>query len=182
MSDDYIPDILDVVDEDDRVVGFADYDEIHARGLRHRSVNVLAFKDETLTELLLVQRSLTQKVSKGLFSVSVGGHLEKGEFYIDAARREFREELLANSQELPAGLDFIEIARYQNNSRPTNQENTVLYSVVCSGPFAFDAKEVERADWAKLDEVLIDVGAYPEKYTGTFIGALKRFVQRLARE
>ncbi|MFA6549828.1 MAG: NUDIX domain-containing protein [Candidatus Gracilibacteria bacterium] len=179
---DYVPDILDVVDEDDHVIGFADYDSVHARGLRHRSVNVLVFKDETLTELLLVQRSLTQKVSKGLLSVSVGGHLDKGESYIDAARREFREELLANLQEMPADVDFIEIARYQNNSRPTNQENTALYSVVYSGPFVFDSEEVERADWANLNDVLVDAWAHPEKYTKTFIGALSRFVQSLTRE
>jgi isopentenyldiphosphate isomerase len=78
--------IVDIVDEINNVVGSADVETAHNEKLIHRVVGVFVF--DVNGNLYL------QKGNKyGKLDLSVGGHVQKGETYEDAARREMIEEL-----------------------------------------------------------------------------------------
>lgn len=79
-------DIVDIVDEKNNIVGSTDVATAHDKKLMHRVVGVFVF--DTSGDLFL------QKGNKyGKFDISVGGHVQKGETYEDAAQREMFEEL-----------------------------------------------------------------------------------------
>lgn len=63
--------ILDVVDEDDRVVGRARRGDVYARGLRHRCVFVWARDAEG--RVFVHRRTATKLVFPSLYDMFVGG-------------------------------------------------------------------------------------------------------------
>ena len=87
-----IVEIVDRVDDQDRVIGTASRSACHADpNLIHRAVHVLVFNGQG--ELLLQLRSLSKDIQPGKWDTSVGGHLDPGEDYRAAAVREMGEEL-----------------------------------------------------------------------------------------
>lgn len=82
--------ILEVVNEQNEVIGTATREEIHKKGLWHREVHVWVYKKSG--EILLQQRGLRKDSNPGKFDVSVGGHLEVGCSYRETAIRELQEE------------------------------------------------------------------------------------------
>ena len=169
--------LLDVVDEKDNITGKEHFSIVHEKGLRHRSVNIFVFEDSRLARVLLSERSKSQAVSTGKIHVSAGGHVNQGQSYLDAAEMELREELFYGRDSLPAGVLLTEIARYSNNSRPTNKENTCLYSAVYAGPFFPDPSEIRRVFWGNMESLTEDIfsGSLNRNYTNTLKEAVKFF-------
>lgn len=83
--------ILDVVDENDRVTGQAPRGEVYAKGLRHRAVFVLARDAED--RLFVHRRTPVKLVFPSMYDMFVGGVVGAGESYDEAALREAEEEL-----------------------------------------------------------------------------------------
>ncbi|MER6441097.1 MULTISPECIES: NUDIX hydrolase [unclassified Streptomyces] len=83
--------ILDIVDENDVVVGESPRGEAYARGLRHRCVFVRARDAEG--RLFVHRRTATKLVFPSLYDMFVGGVVGAGESYDSAALREAEEEL-----------------------------------------------------------------------------------------
>jgi isopentenyl-diphosphate Delta-isomerase len=150
--------LFDVVDHDDRVIGQAPRREVHARGLLHRAVHVLVH--DAAGRLFLQLRSAVKDTFPNCWDSSCSGHLDAGEDYPTAARRELGEELgwhdgshpLRPVTKLPAsphtGHEFIEI---------------FLLGPV-SGPFILHPEEISDGLWvspAQLDELLAQT---PERF------------------
>jgi isopentenyldiphosphate isomerase len=91
--------LLDIVNEHDRIVGSAMRSAVHQRGLRHRGVHVFLFASDTT--LLVQQRSPEADASPSLLDCSVSEHVRTGETYLQAAVRGLKEEL---------GLDPVELS------------------------------------------------------------------------
>ena len=83
--------LFDVVDGNDRVIGRATRAEVHARGLFHRAVHIFVF--DARGNVVLQKRSLAKDTAPGLLSSACAGHVDAGENYDAAARRELGEEL-----------------------------------------------------------------------------------------
>ncbi|MFY1676229.1 NUDIX hydrolase [Streptomyces sp. WMMC905] len=83
--------IIDIVDERDRVVGRASRREAYARGLRHRVVFVQVRDAEG--RIFVHRRTATKAIYPCLYDPFVGGVVAAGESYDDAALREAEEEL-----------------------------------------------------------------------------------------
>jgi len=79
--------------------------EIHRLGKYHRAVHLYVFNSKN--EVLLQRRSLSVDHFLGLYSISVTGHVNAGEFSANAVRR---EELGINSAELR--IDFLFYSLY----------------------------------------------------------------------
>jgi isopentenyl-diphosphate delta-isomerase len=111
--------LFDVVDDDDQVIGQAPRREVHAQRLSHRAVHVLVH--DAMGRLFLQKRSLGKDTFPGCWDSSCSGHVDAGETYLEAARRELGEELgwrdlsppLRPLLKLPSGpvtgFEFIEI-------------------------------------------------------------------------
>ncbi len=167
--------ILDIVDEEDRIIGQRDFEEIHSKGLRHRSVQVLVFRDETLDTLLVSQRSRNERFGRLKLHCSAADHVEPGQSYQEAGLAELREELFSESVKLPANVFLIKVANYKNDSRSTNSENTCLFYAIYPGTFEPEPKEIEKTEWRSRHDVWKDMLTNPDLYSQTFINAMHQF-------
>ncbi|MCC6847649.1 MAG: NUDIX domain-containing protein [Deltaproteobacteria bacterium] len=82
--------IVDVVDEDDRVVGRVTRAEMRRRNLLHRAVYIIVRNERG--DFFVHLRTTTKDVYPGRWDVTVGGVVAAGESYEAAARRELAEE------------------------------------------------------------------------------------------
>jgi len=82
--------ILDVVNENDEVIGQAERDEVHRIGLVCRLIYVCFYTASG--EVILQRRSDTKKNDAGKLTTTVSGHVASGQSYLEAAVRETLEE------------------------------------------------------------------------------------------
>lgn len=151
---------FDVVDEGDRPVGRATRREVHARGLRHRAIHVLVFNRRG--ELFLQKRSALKDMSPLAWDSSCSGHLDAGEDYDQACRRELAEEL-------GLSLDAPPERRLRLAACPeTGNEFVWVYRLAHEGPFVLDPREIERGEWVAPAELNRRIAARPQDYAPAF--------------
>ena len=83
--------ILDVVDENDEVVGQARRGDVYTQGMRHRCAFIQV--RDAQGRLFVHRRTPTKLVFPSLYDMFVGGVVGAGETYDEAALREAEEEL-----------------------------------------------------------------------------------------
>lgn len=137
--------LVDVVDENDCVVGRATRREVRARNLRHRSVYILVFN--SVGRLFVHQRTADKDIFPAHWDVAVGGVVAAGEGYDAAAERELREELGVHG----VRLRRLFPVRYEDAS---NCVRGMVYSCSSDGPFTLQASEIADGDWMDLDVVI----------------------------
>jgi isopentenyl-diphosphate Delta-isomerase len=86
-----MPEYFDVVDKNDNVVDRQLGRECVNRGLLHRAI--LVFVVNHRGEVYLQKRAHNVLFYPGHWSASVTGHVSSGETYLEAAKREVKEEL-----------------------------------------------------------------------------------------
>ncbi len=91
---------LDIVDENDKVIGKDIRENIYAKGLDHDIgvINIFVFNSQC--KLLLPKRSMDRRIFPGCFDFSCGEHVVSGEDYNQAAKRGIEEELGIKDAEL----------------------------------------------------------------------------------
>lgn len=82
--------ILDIVNENDEVIGQEDRKVIHREGLLHREIHVWIVTPDG--KIIFQKRGMHKDTYPGLLDATVGGHVDLGESYEDAAIRETQEE------------------------------------------------------------------------------------------
>ena len=153
--------VFDVVDENNEVTGQATREEVHEQQLRHRAVHVFVVNGKS--EVLLQQRSRLKDVQPGKWGSSAAGHLDAGEGYEEAARRELEEELGIEAEDLP--LKFVgELSPSEDNG----WEFIRLYVTVYSGAMRFPANEVAAVEWMEQEALRDWLARRPEDFSGGF--------------
>jgi isopentenyldiphosphate isomerase/GNAT superfamily N-acetyltransferase len=143
--------LVDVVDEADRVVGQADRAEILAKHLLHRVVFVVL--RSTRGEVLVHRRAETKDLWPGYWDVAVGGVVAAGEAYEDAARRELAEELGVEAE-------LVELASATYRGEEVAHLSRT-YEAVHDGPFTFSDAEVVEARFVAAGELFAFAAAHP---------------------
>jgi len=94
---------LDLVDDNDKIIGREDREVIYAKSLRnYRVVNIFVFNSDG--EILLPKRDSTRIIFPNCYDFSCGEHVKSGETYEQAAVRGLNEELnLINIKLIPVG-------------------------------------------------------------------------------
>ena len=139
--------LLNEVDENDQVISTRSRDELHRLGLRHRAVHILVFNARG--DLFLQKRSASKDINPNLWDTSAAGHVDLGESYDEAARRELSEEL---------GIDGTATLRsiFKLPSSPeTGWEFIQVYVVTDDGPLRLNPDEISDGRWispANLDD------------------------------
>lgn len=125
--------IFDVVDADDEIVGQATRREVHEKNLLHRAVHILVFNKNY--DCLLQKRSLLKDKQPGLWDSSAAGHLDAGEDYETAARRELREEL---------GIEPTKLIKVGSlpPSEQTGYEHVTIFATIQDARISFPAAEI----------------------------------------
>lgn len=99
--------LLDLVDEQDRVIGQKRRSEVYAEKLRNIRV-VNAFVINSKGELWIPRRTAGKRSYPLALDMSMGGHVESGETYEETFVRELKEELnLEASQCNPRLLGYL---------------------------------------------------------------------------
>src|SRR3989344_5091465 len=85
-----IEEIVDIVDEEDKVVNHVPRSKMRAENLRHRVVRILLFNSKG--EIFIHQRTFDKDIYAGHFDTSISGTVTSGD-YEENAVRELEEEV-----------------------------------------------------------------------------------------
>ncbi|RPE45138.1 isopentenyldiphosphate isomerase [Streptomyces sp. Ag109_O5-1] len=145
--------ILDIVDENDQVIGQSPRGEAYARGLRHRCVFIQA--RDAAGRLFVHRRTATKLVFPSLYDMFVGGVVGTGESYDDAALREAEEELGVSGLPRPT---FLFKFLYENGAGQSWW--SAVYEVRCELPVQPQVEEVAWHDFLTEEELAGRLGEW----------------------
>lgn len=167
-----MPEYFETFDDEDNPTGLVARDQVHARGLWHRSAHVFLFTSENL---LYVQRRAADKdLYPGLWDVSVGEHLKPGETYLAGARRGLSEELGVTG----VALQPLGGLHRASSSIPElgvmDREIQQAFSGCHDGAITPDPAEVAEVACLPADELRKWMARSPEAFTPWFLEEIMR--------
>ncbi|MGW0031093.1 NUDIX domain-containing protein [Streptomyces sp. NPDC003314] len=146
--------ILDVVDEQDRVIGRAPRGEVYARGLIHRCVFVRV--RDAGGRVFVHRRTPTKLVFPSMYDMFVGGVVGAGESYDEAALREAEEELGVRGLPRPEPvLRFL-----YDSGGVAGKWWSAVYEVRCDLPVDPQVEEVAWHAFLTEDELTARLGEW----------------------
>ncbi|HCR70982.1 MAG TPA: hypothetical protein DIW23_06030, partial [Anaerolineae bacterium] len=160
--------ILDVVDEQDNLIGKETRKKVHEVGLWHRGVHVFLFDEDG--NLLIQKRSADRASNPLRLDCSVSEHVQSGESYQQAAIRGLKEEM---------GVENIQIkklAKFRMNYGINDNEISELYEgVVEPSDVKFDSEEIESVSYVSMDELRKMLKEDESKFCYWFVEILKMY-------
>ncbi|HRZ34059.1 MAG TPA: NUDIX domain-containing protein [Candidatus Moranbacteria bacterium] len=147
---------LNVVDENDNVIGKDTRENIHKDGLLHREIAIWIFNNKE--EIIFQKRSLTKEKDPGLLSGSCAGHVDENENYDQAAIRELEEEtgIRAKKEDL-IFLEKFKIGDSNSRSNSANNHFKKVYAYHFTGKSAdlkIEEGEATSLEFWPIDKVL----------------------------
>ena len=131
--------MLEIVDADGNTVGLEPRSKCHGDpSLVHRAVHVIV--RDRRGRFFLQKRAMTKDIQPGKWDSSVGGHLDPGETYEEAASRELHEELGVAIEDLGRGLLWKHDYVWRS---PVETELVRTFEIRCDGPFRLHPEELE---------------------------------------
>lgn len=155
--------LVEVVDGNDQPLVIMPLVEAHKQTLMHRAVLVLLY--DKANRVYLQRRSKNKKLFPGFWDLSATGHVKAGESREDAARRELREEL---------GIDAENMRHLRSvpADASTGWEYITVYSAGrLHGTLRLDPAEVMDGAFHDPDEVAFLVEHYREVLTPALLYA-----------
>lgn len=138
-----MPEMLDVVNEKNEVVGSAPKDEVFEKKLNHRRVHILMFNDQG--EVFLQQLGSNKKYCPGHWGTSVASHVQKGETYQEAAHRELMAQL-----EIEVELTMVAEIPYDHYKMRKFMQ---VFRGVHKGPLLLNLDEFVNGRWFTIRDV-----------------------------
>jgi isopentenyldiphosphate isomerase len=138
--------ILDIVDENDQVIGQSPRGRAYAEGLRHRCAFIQV--RDAAGRLFVHRRTPAKLVFPSLYDMWVGGVVGAGESYDDAALREAEEELGVCGLPSPRFL-----FKFLYDDGAGRSWWSAVYEVRCDLPVRPQAEEVAWHDFLSEAEV-----------------------------
>lgn len=143
---------IQIVNESDEPVGAGTIAEVRKSGAIHRIARIMVEDDRG--RVLLQKRSQAMQAWPGYWDNSAAGHVDDGESYEQAAKRELKEEIGLD------GCELEEIFYYRTTSTykklKLNRFNK-LFLVIVPGNTKFEVQEseVEEVKWFTGDQLKI---------------------------
>jgi isopentenyldiphosphate isomerase len=153
--------LLDVVSQDDTVIGRQLRSVVHQRGLTHRGVHVFLFTADG--RLLVQQRSRHRDTAPSALDCSISEHVKSGEDFLPAALRGLEEELGIVQATLSRVVYFSFC--YGPNDYKISQ---LFEGVVRPDSVHIDPEEVERVTYHSLPELLAIRDAKTAQFSSWF--------------
>lgn len=133
---------IQIVDENDNFIANVSYEEALAKKAIRRAARIFIINE---SGQILIQRRSEHVAKPLLLDNSVGGHVDEGETYREAALREMKEEL---------GLEAYELIEIANSFRSGGFFcNLYLVKVPDGIEVTFDEYEVSEVLWLSREEV-----------------------------
>lgn len=134
--------LVDLVDENDQVIGQVTRARMRAENLLHRCIAVLCC--DSAGRVYCHRRSDAKDVFPGLYDVFVGGVVASGESYEAAALREIGEELGI----VGPTPRFLFHHRYEG---PQSRSHTAVFRVTWDGPYVHQASEIAWGGFRSIE-------------------------------
>jgi len=157
--------LLDEVDDADVVVGSHTRAEMHDKQLKHRAVHIFLINKHA--QVLLQRRGFYKDRHPGKWDSSCAGHVDSGEDYLSAAKRELEEELGLLAQ------DLIEVAKLPPHEG-NGQEFITLYVAKYTGKVDYNSAEVDSVQWFKPELVDSWLEHKPQDFAPAFAECWQR--------
>lgn len=136
--------LVDEVDEHDRVVRVVTRREMRSGRLRHRTAFIVV--ESSAGDVLVHRRAEHKDIWPGRWDLAAGGVLASGEGYDAGAVRELAEEL---------GISDVALQRLGRGSYEDDDvaEIATVYRTIWDGPVRFADGEVAEARWMTRAEL-----------------------------
>ena len=159
--------IFDLVDKNNQVIGTASRKECHSdKNLLHRAVHIII--ENSGGQIFLQKRSEWKDVQPGKWDTSVGGHVDSGEGYRDAALREASEELGIDAR----GMEFL----YEYIMKSEIESEFVrTFRLVYDGEFLLQDSEISEGRFWQTAEIENALGS--GLFTPNFEDEFKRYTE-----
>src|SRR3989338_7738841 len=153
------------VDENDNVIGSGTKKQAWESGNIHRIARLLVFNSRG--ELLIHKRSNKLENLPGRWDQSAAGHVDEGEDYLTAAKRELGEEMGIK------GVELEEVGKFYqdeiDDDGKIKKRFNMLYKTRYDGEVNFDRGEVSQIRWVPLEELDKWMKEKPKDFTRGFI-------------
>ena len=149
---DPIEEMVDLVDEDDRVVGVAPRSEVRSKNLLHREVAAIC--RNRAGAIYVHRRTETKDVFPGMYDMWVAGVVSSGETFGEAIRRELEEELGI------AGAEPVFLFKHRYRDRKLNWW-TEAFEVRWDGPIRHQPEEVAWGAYLSEPELVAKLDEWP---------------------
>ena len=155
--------IIDVVDEDDKVLRQELRSTVRKDVLMHRACTIIV--KNSGGEYFVQKRSVKKDLFPGMYGVGVGETVTAGEKYDEAAVRGLKEEIGVSAT--PTFLFHITFRHPQDN------EQIHVYECVTDEELNFEDEEVAEGFFVSEDELKAMLDKKP--FTHTAKGAIKKY-------
>jgi isopentenyldiphosphate isomerase len=139
-----VEEILDLVDENDNVIGKITKPEMLKNKLLHRGTAIFVFNSKG--EIYVHKRVKNKKIYPGYYDISFGGSVKSGETYEKGAKRELFEESGIKNVE----LKFLFKDRFTNN---VDDVFVYVYKCIFDGKLKLQKKEIEFGKFMTINEM-----------------------------
>jgi len=163
--------ILAVVDNSDRIIGKATRKEVHEKGLLHRETYIYLINPHK-------QVLLHKRADSHIWDHSSSGHFPAAQDYLEAAQREFDEELgikLTRSEFLEIGHEKLKKEKFAT----INYRFVKIFLVqkdILLEQFKIDKDEVEEIRFFNKEEILELLGSTPKVMTDSAKTLIKKYI------
>jgi len=163
-----ITEIMNIVSDDDEIIGEASREEIYAEGIKNfRVVNAFVVNDEGL---IWVPRRHKDKILYPLhLDTSVGGHVKAGEAYEQALFRETEEEINIDLTVIP----YKEVAYISPISTPVSAFMKV-YFIYAEEVENYNEDDINEAFWMGPKDLIDALESGEDKAKSDLIVILKK--------
>ena len=148
--------MIDVLDENtgEKTGEVISKNEAHSKGIWHGSIHVLVVNNNK-SKTLLQKRCVDKRLYPNTWDIAVGGHISSGEDDLTSAKRELKEELGLNLEELKIEkLDRI-TEKLVNNGVISNEYVSIfiVYADIDINDITLQVEEVSEAKWCTKEEL-----------------------------
>lgn len=165
--------LLDVVNDEDTVIGQEMRSTVHQLGLQHRGAHVFLFTKDG--KMLVQKRSADRAASPSMLDCSVSEHVKAGESYLDAAMRGMKEELGVT------GIEIHPLVTFRMNYGFNDNEISTLYEgVLDPDKVIFDPVEIEDVGYYSINELKEMMKEGNLKFCGWFVEILNWYLKKQA--
>ena len=145
-----LDEILEIVDDNNNVIGKATRGECYEKGLLHRAVNIFIYNSKG--QIFLHKRSDKKLKYPGYWDLSCSEHVKPGESFEVAAKRGLQEELNVEI-ELEEIIPIHRMDSSDKEGKYHDNELIITYKGVYDGKVKLDPEEVAAGKFFDVLEV-----------------------------
>lgn len=166
-----IPEKIQIVDTNDRLLGSSTRQEAWANGSYYRLVQIVL--QDRYGNFLLQRRSPEKTLYPNRWTNTASGHVGEGETYEIAAQRELKEEL-----DIRLRLEFIGkvFVQREEGDKKIRQFNGVFIGIIArAARLTLQPEEVSDTRWFTPDELREKIATHPEEFTPALVEIVQEF-------